>query len=160
MFQLEKNVGACRTVLLASFILAAGASAVIAKDLKQLAHLLSTPYLAERYVVACTQVEPAFREATRGPLGDVQAYREHFEAEIFDGLSIQEAAVVSRTAHQAAKLVFDDSVQRMKSIPGYDEAEKARTWCKIINEAVIQKMIAMHDRSHASIDKTLAEAKQ
>jgi hypothetical protein len=157
---LKKSVGACRTVLLVLFIMAVGTNVVIAKDLKQLAHLLSTPYLAERYVVACTQVEPAFREATRGPLGDVQAYREHFEAEIFDGLSIQEAAVVSRTAHQAAKLVFDASVQRMKSIPGYDEAEKARTWCKLINEAVVQKLIAMHDRSHISIDKALAEAKQ
>lgn len=151
---------ALRIALVTFPAMLAGTGVLAAKDLKQLAQLLSMPYLAERFAIACASVSPSFQEATRGELGDVRVYREHFEAEIFDGLSLREAATVSEAAHRAARVVFEDSVRKLGAISGYSDAQKAQTWCRVTGREFIAKLIKMHDFQHATIDKIISDAKQ
>ena len=129
-----------------------------ARNLEQLAGLLTQPFFAQNVAAVCGARDRSFLWETRGPHGTMHAYAQHIKEEVIAGLEPSEYERILRTAANVARTSARAMLQDLADVSPSVEDARIDKWCDTFGKTLVRQVITEHDAAHDAFLQSVEQA--
>lgn len=131
-----------------------------ATDNGTLAFILTRAFLAQNFVMYCSQFNPYILGKAQSQQGNISSLVNHIRAEVISGLRETEAESVILRSADAARTGSLLAIRQFYEVPPKLQRQRISEWCERSIQVDVTKYIEDHDQDHDLFLKEIFEAKE